>query len=358
MPPRDALAGQAPGADGHMGFVLERSALTDNLKTITAREAVDPQAQLELLAETDLVGAEREFPNFSVEMETGTGKTYVYISTALRLAELYGLRKFVILVHSIAIRAGVVKTFEQTEEHFRVKYPGVPYKWGVLGENSALNDFAEPSGTVQFLVASVQALDKPEKNTLYASAEQPQLWGDSLSGVQQIAKARPVVLIDEPQNMATPLRRQAIATLNPLVALRYSATHKEPFNLVHRLGPKQAAEAGLVKRVSVKGIVAGEDGKPYIRLNRLRSVRKRLMAEAVIDKGGGKRVSVVLQNGTDLYEESGKLTQYRGLVVDSIERKPDRVVFENELVVQVGTETGVDAELSGVIRSATRSART
>ncbi len=344
VPPRDTLAAQAPGADGHMGFVLERSALTDNLKTITAREAVDPQAQLELLAETDLVGAEREFPNFSVEMETGTGKTYVYISTALRLAELYGLRKFVILVHSIAIRAGVVKTFEQTEEHFRLKYPGVPYKWGVLGENSALNDFAEPSGTVQFLVASVQALDKPEKNTLYASAEQPQLWGDSLSGVQQISKARPVVLIDEPQNMATPLRRQAIATLNPLVALRYSATHKEPFNLVHRLGPKQAADAGLVKRVSVKGIVAGEDGKPYIRLDKLRSVRKRLMAEAVIDKAGGKRVPVVLQSGTDLFEESGKLPQYRGLVVDSIERKPDRVVFENKLVVQVGTETGVDAE--------------
>ena len=335
VPPRDTLAAQVPGADGHKGFALE---------TITAREAVDPQAQLELLAETDLEGTEREFPNFSVEMETGTGKTYVYISTALRLAELYGLRKFVILVHSIAIRAGVVKTFEQTEEHFRLKYPGVPYKWGVLGENSALNDFAEPSGTVQFLVASVQALDKPEKNTLYASAEQPQLWGDSLSGVQQISKARPVVLIDEPQNMATPLRRQAIATLNPLVALRYSATHKEPFNLVHRLGPKQAAEAGLVKRVSVKGIVAGEDGKPYIRLDKLRSVRKRLMAEAVIDKAGGKRVPVVLQSGTDLFEESGKLPQYRGLVVDSIERKPDRVVFENKLVVQVGTETGVDAE--------------
>lgn len=344
VPPRDTLAAQVPGADGHKGFALERSVLTDNLKTITAREAVDPQAQLELLAETDLEGTEREFPNFSVEMETGTGKTYVYISTALRLAEFYGLRKFVILVHSIAIRAGVVKTFEQTEEHFRLKYPGVPYKWGVLGENSALNDFAEPSGTVQFLVASVQALDKPEKNTLYASAEQPQLWGDSLSGVQQISKARPVVLIDEPQNMATPLRRQAIATLNPLVALRYSATHKEPFNLVHRLGPKQAADAGLVKRVSVKGIVAGEDGKPYIRLDKLRSVRKRLMAEAVIDKAGSKRVPVVLQSGTDLFEESGKLPQYRGLVVDSIERKPDRVVFENKLVVQVGTETGVDAE--------------
>lgn len=344
LPPRDALAGQAPGAAGHTGFSLEREILADNLKAVTTREAVEPQAHLELLAEIDLQEVERNFPNFSVEMETGTGKTYVYIATALRLAELHGLRKFIILVHSIAIRAGVVKTFEQTEEHFRLKYPSAPYKWSVLGENFALNDFTEPSGTVQFLVASIQALDKPEKNTLYSAAEQPQLWGDSLSGVQQIADARPVVVIDEPQNMTTPLRRKAIATLNPLVALRYSATHKELFNLVHRLGPKQAAEAGLVKRVSVKGIVAGEDGKPYVRLDKLRSVRKRLMAEAVIDKAGSKRAPVVLQNGTDLFEESGSLPQYRGLVVDSIERKPDRVIFENGLVVQAGTETGVDAE--------------
>lgn len=344
VPPRDALAGQAPGANGHAGFSLERDRLADNLKAVTAREAVETQSRLELLAETDLQKVDREFPNFSVEMETGTGKTYVYIATALRLAELYGLRKFVILVHSVAIRAGAVKTFEQTEEHFRLKYPGLAYNWGVLGENSALNDFTEPSGTVQFLIASVQAVDKPDKNTLYASAEQPQLWGESRSGMQHIAQARPVVLIDEPQNMATPLRRQAIATLNPLVALRYSATHTEPFNLVHRLGPKQAAEAGLVKKVSVKGIVAGVDGMPYVRLDKLRSVRKRLMAEAVIDTARGNRSPIVLQNGTDLLEESGGLPQYRGLVVDSLERKPDRVVFENGLVLHAGTETGVDAD--------------
>lgn len=342
LPPRDALAGQVPGADGHAGYALDLNLLTDNLNVVSRREGVPEQASLELLAETDLQESDRAFPNFSVEMETGTGKTYVYISTALRMAELYGLRKFVILVHSIAIRAGVIKTFEQTEEHFRTKYPNVPYKWSVLGENAALSDFTEPSGTVQFLVASVQALDKPDTNTLYSSAEQPQLWGDSLSGVQQIARTRPVVLIDEPQNMATPLRRQAIATLNPLVALRYSATHKELFNLVHRLGPKQAAEAGLVKRVSVKGIVAGEDGKPYVRVDKLRSVRKRLMAEAVIDKAGGKRGSVVLQNGTDLFEESGELPQYRGLIVESLERRPDRVLFENGVTVQAGQETGVD----------------
>lgn len=345
VPPRNAVAGEAPGADGHGGFVINHNLLTDNLAAVTVREEVDEQHALELLSEYDLLGNARSFPNFSVEMETGTGKTYVYISTALRLAELYGLRKFVILVHSVAIRAGVVKTFEQTEEHFRAKYPSVPFSWGVLGENSALNDFAEPSGMVQFLVVSVQAIDKPDKNTLYATPEQPQLWGDDLSGVQQIARAHPVVMIDEPQNMTTPLRRQSIATLNPLVALRYSATHREPFNLVHRLGPKQAAEAGLVKRVSVKGIVAGQDGKPYIRLDKIRSVRKRLMGEAVIDSvsvDGTKRTKVVLQNGTDLFEESGQLPQYRGLVVESLERKPDRIVFGNGFTLKVGSETGVD----------------
>lgn len=343
VPPRGTLAGQAPGATGHSGFALERDVLAANLRAVTAREAVAEQSSLELLSETDLEGQEREFSNFSVEMETGTGKTYVYIATALRMAELYGLRKFVVLVHSVAIRAGVMKTFEQTEEHFRAKYPAVRYSWGVLGENSGLEDFVEPSGTVKFLVASVQSLDKPDKNTLYATAEKPKLWGSALTGVQDIATARPVVIIDEPQNMKTKLRRQAIATLNPLVALRYSATHAEPFNLVHRLGPKQAAESGLVKRVSVKGIVGGQDGKPYIRLDKLRSVRTRLMGEAIIDRAGGRRGSVVLQNGTDLFEESGNLPQYKGLVVESIDRKPDRVLFENGLVVQAGTETGVDA---------------
>lgn len=345
-PPRSILAGQAPGADGHAGFFLDRNKLVNNLKSVTRREAVLEQDALALMAENDLLGKARDFPNFSVEMETGTGKTYVYIDTALRLAELHGLRKFVILVHSVAIRAGVAKTFEQTREHFRVKYPSTPYQWGVLGENSALNDFATPSGTVQFLITSVQALDKPDTNTLYANPEQPQLWGESFSGVQQIANTRPVVLIDEPQNMKTPLRKQAIATLNPMVALRYSATHKEMFNLVHRLGPKQAAEAGLVKRVSVKGIVAGAEGKPYIRLDAIIIKKgKALMADAIIDKmtkGGTERTPVVLQNGLNLFDASGGLPQYQGFVVESIQRKPDGVTLENGATLLVGEETGVD----------------
>lgn len=344
-PPSDALVGQAPGSAGHAGFSLDFDLLGDNLAAITERESVGKQNSLVLLESDDLQGAVRSFPNFSVEMETGTGKTYVYIATALRLAELYGLRKFVILVHSVAIRAGVVKTFEQTAEHFRTKFPAVPYRWGVLGEGPALDDFTEPSSTVQFLVASVQAIDKPDSNSIYQEAEQPQLWNDSMSGIAGIASARPVVIIDEPQNMATDLRRKAISTLNPLVALRYSATHRELFNLVHRLGPKAASEAGLVKRVSVKGIVAGGSGEPYLMVKRLRSVRKRLMAEVVIDqatRAGTQRVDAVLQNGSDLFDESDGLDAYKGMVVDRFERKPDRVIFEDGREVRVGQEVGVD----------------
>lgn len=345
LPPASAVAGQVPGSEGHQDFQLNRDLLTENLKAVTSREDVDTQNALVLMAEADLQEQEREFPNFSVEMETGTGKTYVYIGTALRLAEAYGLRKFVILVHSVAIRAGVLKTFEQTYEHFRSKFPNLPYSWSVMGESRALEDFIDPSGTVQFLIASIQLLDKPETNTLYSFPEQARIWGENTSGIEQIAKARPVVLIDEPQNMVTPLRKRAIATLNPLVALRYSATHREPYNLVHRLSAKKASEIGLVKRVAVKGVVAGSNGQPYLSVKKVVSKSKKLFATLVIDKVANdksERKEIVAQVGTDLFEESGHLPQYRGLVVDNILRKPDRIVFERGLTLSVGQEIGVD----------------
>lgn len=352
LPPPGVLAGQAAGADGHDGFQLNSGALAKNLLTVTTRENVSTQDTLALMEETDLLEQERQFPNFSVEMETGTGKTYVYIATALRMAEMYGLRKFVILVHSVAIRQGVLKTFEQTREHFRSKFPGLAYEWSSLGESKALHDFADPSSTVQFIVASIQLLDKPTTNTLYTFPEQPRIWGESMSGIQQVAQLRPVVLIDEPQNMHTPLRRRTIATLNPLVALRYSATHRDPYNMVHRLSAKQAADAGLVKRVGIKGIVPGSDGQPYIHLKTVRASRaggrQRLLATFAIDKAkadgsGVVRDDAVVQPGGDLFDASGGLPQYRGYGIETIMRSPDSVEFENGKVMEVGVEVGVDA---------------
>lgn len=339
------VIGQAPGAAGHAGFQLDCGALARNLLAVTAREAVEAQDTLILMEETDLLEQPRDFPNFSVEMETGTGKTYVYIATALRLAEAYGVRKFVILVHTVAIRAGVVKTFEQTREHFRAKYPQLDYQWRVLGDSQAVPDFADPSSNVQFLVAGISSLDKPASNTLYASPEQANLWNGGATGIAQLAGLRPVVLIDEPQNMGTPKRRKTIATLNPLVALRYSATHRDPYNLVHRLSAKRAAELGLVKRVSVKGVVAGASGQPYLQLKGIRSrtVRgtARWLAELVIDMADGDRQTVALTPGADLQEESGGLAPYLGYVIESMTRSELR--FENGVTLAIGQTLGVDS---------------
>lgn len=343
VPPQGVI-GQAPGAAGHAGFQLDRTMLARNLLAVTTREAVEAQDTLILMEETDLLEQPRDFPNFSVEMETGTGKTYVYIATALRLAETYGVRKFVILVHTVAIRAGVVKTFEQTREHFRAKYPHLDYQWRVLGDSQAVPDFADPSSNVQFLVAGISSLDKPASNTLYASPEQANLWNGGATGIAQLAQLRPVVLIDEPQNMGTPKRRKTIATLNPLVALRYSATHRDPYNLVHCLSAKRAAELGLVKRVSVKGVVAGASGQPYLHLKEIRSrtVRgtTRWLAELVIDAADGDRQTVVLAPGIDVQDESGGLAQYQGYIIESMTRSELR--FDNGVTLAIGQTLGVD----------------
>lgn len=342
--PPQGLIGQAPGAAGHAGYRLDRMVLARNLLTVTTRESVEAQDTLVLMEENDLLEQPRDFPNFSVEMETGTGKTYVYIATALRLAETYGVRKFVILVHTVAIRAGVVKTFEQTREHFRAKYPHLDYQWRVLGDSQAVPDFADPSSNVQFLVAGISSLDKPASNTLYASPEQANLWNGGATGIAQLAQLRPVVLIDEPQNMGTPKRRKTIATLNPLVALRYSATHRDPYNLVHRLSAKRAAELGLVKRVSVKGVVAGANGQPYLHLKNIRSKTlrgtTRWLAELVIDAAGGDRQTMVLAPGADLQDESDGLAQYRGFIIESMTRSD--LGFENGVILAIGQTLGVD----------------
>ena len=185
---------------------------------------------------------------------------------------------------------------------------------------------------MQFLVASVQAIDKPDTGVVYQEAEQPQLWGDPPAAWRRSPPPTPVVIVDEPQNFTTDLRKRAIATLNPLVALRYSATHAEQFNLVHRLGPKAATELGLVKRVSVKGVVAGDSGKPYLRVNKLRTKSKRLFAEVMIDVDVPTARSApasCCRTATTFTTCPGGSTSTGAWWSTGSSAKPDRVVFED-----------------------------
>src|SRR4030042_6772791 len=159
--------------------------------------------------------------NFSVEMETGTGKTYVYLRTIYELSKLYGFKKFVIFVPSIAIREGVLKNLKITHEHFQTLYDKVQINYDVYDSKkvSNLRGFAA-GNAIQILVMNIDAFAKDEN-----IINKP---NDKLTGkkpIEFLQSANPIVIVDEPQNMETDIRKKAIENLNPLCTLRYSATH-------------------------------------------------------------------------------------------------------------------------------------
>lgn len=193
--------------------------------------------------------------NFSVEMETGTGKTYVYLRTIYELNKKYGFKKFVIVVPSIAIREGVLKNLEITFDHFQNIYDKTPVNFTVYDAKriSALRNFAD-SNNIQILVINIDSFAKDEN-----IINKP---NDRLTGkrpVEFIQATKPIVIVDEPQNMETDIRKKAVANLNPLCTLRYSATHTNRYNMVYSLDPVKAYDLGLVKQIEVDSVVTEND---------------------------------------------------------------------------------------------------
>lgn len=192
-------------------------------------------------------------PQLSVEMETGTGKTYVYLRTLLELARRHGLRKLVVVVPSVAIREGVLKTLRITREHFAALLPGLDL--GFFAYDGArldrLRSFVR-SARVELMVLTLDAFNK-DRNRM----RQPQDAFGGRAPLELLRAVRPVVVLDEPQRMESARSRAALADLDPLLVLRYSATHRARHALVHRLTPRQAHARGLVKRIEVATPAAG-----------------------------------------------------------------------------------------------------
>ena len=209
-------------------------------------------------------------------METGTGKTYVYLRTIFELSRRYGFQKFIIVVPSVAIREGVLKNIEITAEHFRALYNNLPFEHFVYDAKKVnrLRQFAT-SNTLQILVINIDAF---RKNFTGTEAEQKSnviyKESDKLSGRQPIEfvqAARPIVIIDEPQSVdSTDKAQEAIKALNPLCTLRYSATHRNPYNLVYRLDPVRAFELKLVKQIVVASAAAeGAANDAFVRVEQI-----------------------------------------------------------------------------------------
>ena len=260
-------------------IVLDEIKLRANIAFVQNRnniEITDPSAPLEAWELFDVpANVARNCPHFSVEMETGTGKTYVYLRTIFELSQKYGFQKFIIVVPSVAIREGVLKNLEITEEHFKNIYNLTPEYFVYDAKKiNRLRQFAV-SNTLQILVINIDAFRKnftgtdeeKKSNVIYKES-------DRLSGRQPIEfvqAARPIVIIDEPQSVDnTDKAQEAIKALNPLCTLRYSATHTNPYNLVYEFDPVRAFDLKLVKQIVVASAVAeGGANDAFVRVEKI-----------------------------------------------------------------------------------------
>lgn len=279
--------------------------------------------------------------HFSVDMETGTGKTYVYLRTIYELNKNYGFKKFVIVVPSIAIREGVLKNLEITFNHFRNLYDNVPVNYEVYDSKrvSALRNFAV-SNTIQILVLNIDSFAKDEN-----IINRP---NDKLTGkkpVEFIQATHPIVIVDEPQNIETDIRKQAVKTLNPLCTLRYSATHIQRYNMVYSLDPVKAYDLGLVKQIEVDSIVTENDfNEAFVRLEKVNATKTRTSAKIKIDvntKEGVKRKSVTTKLGDDLFDLSNNREIYRnGYIINGIDVADGFISLSNGEDIFIGDSLG------------------
>jgi len=350
------FAGQAQSVLGVGNqIVLDETKIHANTRLVQQRndiEIADPAAPLDAWDLFDApANLARKCPHFSVEMETGTGKTYVYLRTIFELSQKYGFQKFIIVVPSIAIREGVLKNLEITEEHFRTIYNLTPeYFVYDARKINRLHQFAT-NNTLQILIINIDAFRKnftgteeeKKSNVIYKES-------DRLSGrppIEFVQAARPIVIIDEPQSVDnTDKAQEAIKALNPLCTLRYSATHTNPYNMVYELDPVRAFELKLVKQIVVASAAAeGGANAAFVRLEGIEyktGIKAKLRFHEQTKDGPREKVASV-KNGTDLFAISNERPNYQdGFVVAEINAEPGNefIRFDNGRVLRLGEETG------------------
>ena len=296
--------------------------------------------------------------DFSIEMETGTGKTYVYLRSIFELNKRYGFKKYIIVVPSVAIREGVLKSIEIMRDHFKALFDNVPFGYFVY-DSKRLGPVRQFAGSnhVQIMVINIQAFQRDvmdrdldmiddtalqQSNVIYRD-------NDWMGGrpIEFVQSTNPIVIIDEPQSVdTTPRSRRAISQLKPAATLRYSATHRNPYNLLYKLGPIEAYDLRLVKRIEVASIRADDDfAEAHVKL--LKTDNKNgIKAQLEIHKNGPrgpKSARVWVQQGDDLYQLSGEHFTYRqGFVVRNIDTTPgyEMLEFNQGLFLEAGQEIG------------------
>ncbi|PNP98304.1 DEAD/DEAH box helicase family protein [Moraxella sp. RCAD0137] len=297
---------------------LSKDDIFDNLKNIQTQNQLSLSDKLDSLY-------------FSVEMETGTGKTFVYLNTIFELYQRYGWRKFIIVVPSVAIREGVLQTLNSTKSYFKDEFNSPIYHYYEYDGKklNLLKQFAT-SNHIEILVMNIQSFEK-ESNIINQERE---------SGVlmELIRATNPIVIIDEPQNISSDKRKNAIDNLNPLFTVGYSATHKEVINKVYSLNPVQAFEKNLVKQIVVNSVASEDKNNAFIELKEVVN-KGGLKAKIIIDINENKelkRKPIKVKTGDDLYEKSKQNPNYQGFIVDGIDLENQTIKFSNGVQITSG----------------------
>lgn len=284
--------------------------------------------------------------DFTIEMETGTGKTYVYLRTIMEMYRKYGFSKHIIVVPSIPIKEGVYKSLQITQEHFKTLYDNINYNFFIY-DSSKLNevrDFATADG-LNIMVINIDAFSKSfeNPNDNKKKANIIHRYNDSLgyTPLNLIKNTRPVVFVDEPQStMSTPIRKKAIQGLHPLAVLRYSATHREKVNLMYKLNAVDAYEKKLVKQIEVGSVQSeGVHNEAYIRLLNVKSKKGIVQAQLEIDilqNGKIKRSKRWVKQNEDL-ESLTNRQEYQGYIIKDI-----YAVSGNEYIDFTGQESYIE----------------
>lgn len=248
--------------------------------------------------------------DFTVEMETGTGKTYVYLRTIFELNKRYGFTKFVVVVPSVAIKEGVYHAIQIAEDHFRALYANTPFEYFIYdsGKLGQVRNFST-SPHIQIMIVTVGAINKKDVNNLYKDSEKT--GGDR--PIDLIKATRPILIVDEPQSVDGGLQgrgKEALDEMNPLCTLRYSATHADKHHMLYRLDAVDAYEAKLVKQIEVaEGRVEGGHNKPYVRLVSVHNRRGTITARVELDveeRGRVRRKEMAVQDGDMLDQITGR----------------------------------------------------
>ena len=288
--------------------------------------------------------------NLTIEMETGVGKTYTYIKTMYELNRAYGWSKFIVVVPSIAIREGVYKSFQMTQEHFAEEY-GKKIRFFIYNSTqlTEIDRFASDN-SINVMIINSQAFNAKGKDArrIYMKLDEFR----SRRPIDIIAKTNPIVIIDEPQSVEGKQTKENLKQFNPLMTLRYSATHKSDsiYNMIYRLDAMEAYNKRLVKKIAVKGIT--ESGstatESYIYLESINLSKAAPTATIQFDMKGAtgiRKITRTVLEGYNLYDNSGHMEEYKqGFVVSRIDGRDDSVEFINGIKLYAGDVIGKVSE--------------